>query len=1451
MNPVRSSDIYKDDGAILRGIRQVEAFQRRIMELQAAITGRASLMQVSLNNVNTSTAQGQSEARKYASAADQLAAEQGELSVKYDEQVGKLKALSAAKRTLDKLNDLEQRKTLQEVGSYDRLSTQYSINKIKLNAMGKAKRYATEEGRALETETRKIYEEMNRLQKATGKYTLQVGNYKLATHGLTSTLSRLVAEKRKVGAAIGRNSAEYRKVQGEIRATKKELMALAAQQNATAAGFKKGFNNLKMMAAGYVGVMGAVRLVGNTMGILVGFEKLMSEVRSVTLATDEEFKALRDDAMRLGGATSQTARQVAGLQVEYGKLGFSTKEILAATEATILLSQATGEDLAASGEIAGATVRAFGFDATETQRIVDVMAESFNKSALDLNRFGEAMKYVAPISKAAGVSLEQTSAMMATLADSGIHGSMAGTGLRLIMGQLTTEGKTLRQALQELADKGLSLAGAEEEVGQRAQTALLILASQLEKVDDLTKSFEGAAGSAKRMSDIQMDNLAGSIILLQSAWEGLVLTMSGANSTLRDVVDRLTGMVMWAKENSRVIGYVIKATGLMVAAYLVFKAVTLSSILLNRMHMTGILRLARAKGVYAAATIVATRATVALNTAMKLSGVGLAIALIAGMMVQFGNMRKSMEAAAETQDEFKHRLDETVASMNSSFEALKRSKPGTEERRGLIQAINKEYGAYLPNMTNEKDTLVEIQKAQDAVNAAMIVSITLKEKQTEIAELVQRKLQAEKDALQLVRKGVEETDGAVKAGGAFGAFQDLINKMKEIRKEAAGKPLLPSDIVSVPRGKDGQEALTLFRKEYAAIREFEGKFNIPVLAAEVDVLELVKFQEEMDATIDSVGQFYDEVMKGFKVPKPKTTGGDAATKAIAEELKARKLAHEIMAEGREKDLEGQEIAYLEMQAKFKEAKADIAGLAGWHETEMQAIRDKYTKLEQKEQIDKLRDEVALMEEGTAQQEKQLEIEYLQKLQTTKDKVAVDAWYQRELEKIRVDGDKRSLDAAMSAFELQQDIDKSNFELSKHTKQEERDFELKQQADYYLELIRLAEVYGRALTDQEIKQAKARLEAAKAGRDQNTKEEKEKGDSLWDMVGFKPEEAKVVNTALSTTMGHIQDLMSTRRQAADQAYQLAQEEAKTAEEALRAQQQARADGEASNVKAAQRQYEQKKQAEERALKQKEKAAKQERQLDTAMQASSLVTAAAGIWSSIGKANPILAIAAIALMFSSFAAAKVQAGKLSRQELRGGGWGVFGGGRHGSGNDTSLGESGGKQVYAEQGEAYIVVRRNKVAQQRGVIEEVSKSLNDGTFTKRFAWPKRAIDGNFAYRLLEPNRDAHSERKAKAGQPFTLNMKLPQIGDIEKISRTREVNRIDRRYATFDQSTRFREMFRDRETVERETAGASMSMRRVEQLLEGILSGVNRPQMYRDADGNDVEQTRYGRKVIRRVS
>lgn len=294
------------------------------------------------------------------------------------------------------------------------------------------------------------------------------------------------------------------------------------------------------------GVYEIIQGFGSAISTLAEFDKSMTQVKVITGATNEEFRELEESALKLGSSTQYTAKQVADLQLEFGRLGFSTKEILNATTATVDLATATGESLARSAEIAGSTLRAFGLDSKQMTRVTDAMATALNESALTLDSFADGIKYVAPVAAASNISLEETAAMLSVLADAGIKGSQAGTSLRRIFTLLTKDGKPLQERMAELAKQGITLAGANDEVGLYAQTALLVLERMLPTVNNLTQKIKDNTGSTKEMARAMEDNLATSITKAKTAWDAFILSLRGSNGFISGVVKHIRNVLVVA-----------------------------------------------------------------------------------------------------------------------------------------------------------------------------------------------------------------------------------------------------------------------------------------------------------------------------------------------------------------------------------------------------------------------------------------------------------------------------------------------------------------------------------------------------------------------------------------------------------------------------------------------------------------------------------------------------------------------------------------------------------------------------------------------------------------------------------------------------------------------------------------------------------------------------------------
>lgn len=188
--PIKYSDLILPDDSIEKLIRQLNEATEAYNRLGNSIKAEAERLSNAMSTISGATAQGRNATRGYSQDAERLLKAERELNFARSETARKIAELNAEKRNENTITKLTVQLNRSAEGSYNALSAQYSLNKVRLNAMTEAERQNTEAGKKLEQETREIYERMNELQKATGKYTLQVGNYERALGSLTGIQGR-------------------------------------------------------------------------------------------------------------------------------------------------------------------------------------------------------------------------------------------------------------------------------------------------------------------------------------------------------------------------------------------------------------------------------------------------------------------------------------------------------------------------------------------------------------------------------------------------------------------------------------------------------------------------------------------------------------------------------------------------------------------------------------------------------------------------------------------------------------------------------------------------------------------------------------------------------------------------------------------------------------------------------------------------------------------------------------------------------------------------------------------------------------------------------------------------------------------------------------------------------------------------------------------------------------
>jgi hypothetical protein len=208
-NPIKYRDLILPDDSIENLIKQLDEANEAYNNIGNSIKEEAQRISAAMRTVSGATNEGREATRGYSESAQKLLKAERDLNFARSETAQKIAELKALKKDEQTITKLTIQLNRSAEGSYDALSAQYSLNKIRLNAMTQSARENTEVGRKLEQETAAIYEKMNELQKATGKYTLQVGNYELATKNLTKELKEMQKELAAMEAAGLRGSDAY------------------------------------------------------------------------------------------------------------------------------------------------------------------------------------------------------------------------------------------------------------------------------------------------------------------------------------------------------------------------------------------------------------------------------------------------------------------------------------------------------------------------------------------------------------------------------------------------------------------------------------------------------------------------------------------------------------------------------------------------------------------------------------------------------------------------------------------------------------------------------------------------------------------------------------------------------------------------------------------------------------------------------------------------------------------------------------------------------------------------------------------------------------------------------------------------------------------------------------------------------------------------------------------
>lgn len=453
------------------------------------------------------------------------------------------------------------------------LATQFKNTERPTRAQAKVLESAKRAAEDLQAKYNRLTDSVKRQQRELAAVGINTRNLAHDEQGLKNRISETTVQLNRQCDALARVSAQ----QAKLNAVKQRYQA-----------GKELAGNMASVGAAGVGIAAAGTMAGVKL-LMPGYEfaQKNSELQAVLgVAKDSaEMTALRKQARQLGDNTAASADDAAGAQIIIAKAGGDVDAIQAATPVTLNMALANRRTMEENAALLMGMKSAFQLSNDKVAHIGDVLSMTMNKTAADFDGMSDALTYAAPVAKNAGVSIEETAAMVGALHDAKITGSMAGTGSRAVLSRLQAPTGKAWDALKELGVKTSDSKGNTRPIftilkemqasfeknrlgtaqqaeymktifGEEASSAAAVLmtAASTGKLDKLTAAFKASDGKTAELVNIMQDNLGGDFKEFQSAYEAVGTDLfDQQEGALRKLMQTATKYVLkldgWIQKN--------------------------------------------------------------------------------------------------------------------------------------------------------------------------------------------------------------------------------------------------------------------------------------------------------------------------------------------------------------------------------------------------------------------------------------------------------------------------------------------------------------------------------------------------------------------------------------------------------------------------------------------------------------------------------------------------------------------------------------------------------------------------------------------------------------------------------------------------------------------------------------------------------------------------------------
>ncbi|SMG58337.1 phage tail tape measure protein [Cedecea sp. NFIX57] len=519
-----------------------------------------------------------------------------------DQATRPFKSIQTASKSLS--GDIrESQKSLRELNGQASKIEGFRKTSAQLAVTGQALKQAKQEAAALAIQFKNTEQPTLAQTRAMDAARRSANELQLKQNSLRQSVQRQRQELAQAGINTRTLASDERRLKNSLSETtaqlnrQREALARVSAQQAKLSAVKQRYQSGKELS-GSAAAVGAAGVGIATAGTMAGVKLLMpgydfaqknSELQAV-LGVDKqspEMQALRKQARQLGDNTAASADDAAGAQIIIAKGGGDAAAIQAATPVTLNMALANRRTMEENAGLLMGMRSAFQLSNDQVSHIGDVLSMAMNKTAADFDGLSDALTYAAPVAKNAGVSIEQTAAMVGALHDAKITGSMAGTGSRAILSRLQAPTGKAFQAIKELGVKTADSKGNTRPIfsilkemqasfiknnlgtsqrgeymktifGEEASSAAAVLmtAAASGKLDQLTAAFKASDGKTEELVKVMQDNLGGDFKEFQSAYEAVGTDLfDQQNDSLRSLTQAATGYVLrldkWITDNKK------------------------------------------------------------------------------------------------------------------------------------------------------------------------------------------------------------------------------------------------------------------------------------------------------------------------------------------------------------------------------------------------------------------------------------------------------------------------------------------------------------------------------------------------------------------------------------------------------------------------------------------------------------------------------------------------------------------------------------------------------------------------------------------------------------------------------------------------------------------------------------------------------------------------------------